>query len=353
MPAAQLPVDPSTWTALFGAASQLSDLEPWAFASDAEVFGLTDPSTREVRMGHILGNAGMVFAAVVYRNGGMPWLLSMLDGESDPSPEGALEAMDCVKLEWVHKRELEKEDLAALAASGVKIKGRGAVWPQFRSSKPGWHPWHIDGREARQLVSDLRQLTELLRLFKDHPKLFDGRAHLEVPFLRAEVPNRKLTLDDLEWLPVVMPPDESSEAATIAESDLKKLRVLERDPDLALDFDARLVPEASFLKDGRPCFGRMALLVESDTGMVASFDLQAGGAPGREAALSSLVALLLKAEILPSRLNVGISTVKTALQSLCSELGIQLVLATEMPLLEEAFESLGQALMTRGPAGRR
>lgn len=348
MPDSHLPVNPSTWTELFRAASQLADLEPWQFASDAEVFGLTDPSTREVRMGHILGNAGMVFAAVVYRNGGIPWLLSMLDAESDPSPAGAFEAMDCVKLEWVHKRELEKEDLAALATSGIKIRGRGAVWPQFRSSKPGWPPWHIDGREARQLVSGLRQLTAHLRLFKDHPKLFDGRAHLEVPFLQAEVPNRELALDDLEWLPVVMPPDEPFEAATIAESDLKKLSVLGRDPDLALDFDARLVPEASFLKDGRPCFGRMALLVESDTGMVASFDLQAGGAPAGEAALSSFVALLLKAEILPTRLNVGTSKVKTALQSLCSQLGIQLVLAKQMPLLEEAFESLGQALASRG-----
>jgi hypothetical protein len=337
---------------LFRAAAQLAELEPWQFASDAELFGVADPASSQVRIGHVLGNGGMVYGVVIYRNGGIRWVLSMLGDDRgdgvDVSPDAALEAMDFVKLEWVHKRDLEKEDLAALAASGIKVNKRGAVWPQFRSGKPGWHPWHIDAQEARQLHSDLLQLTALVRLYKSHPGLFEGRAPSEVPFLRGEVPNRELSLDDLKWISVVPPHDKSLGTAVVDEMDLKRLNSLKKEPGRSFDFDARLLPEASFLKDGRPCFGRMALLVESDSGVVADFELQAGDTPTPQAVVSALVLLLLKVGIRPARLNVKHSRFTPGLESLCLKLGIQLVPAEEVPLLDEGFDSLAHALTHQG-----
>ncbi len=345
MPIVQQPIDRATWTELFNAASQLAALEPWRFATEGDVFGLTDLGTGEVRLGHILGDAEMVFAAVVYRKGGVRWLLSTLDDKAVFSPEGALEAMDCVKLEWVLKRELEKEDLAAVAASGVKIQARGPNWPQFRSSRPGWHPWHLNAGEARQMVSDLRQLTAMLRVFKARPDFFDGRALAEVPFLRAGVSDREPGPDDLEWRSIVPPPEEPSRPVKVAESDLARLRALKRIPDLCLDFDARLMPTASFIQDGRPCFGRVGLAVETEEGMAVGVEVQGGDKPVGEAAVSCLIAILLKIKVLPACLNVGTARFKTVLQPLCSELGISLGFAEEMPFLEEAYESMGGDLM--------
>ena len=132
----------------------------------------------------------MVFEVGICRDKGVSWLLSALDCESGPEPNSAIESTDWVKLKWVSKGELTKEEKAAIAASGFKAKGRGLIWTQFCSSKPDWHPWHIDALEVRQLVSDLGQLTAIFRLLKAHPFLFEDRSLSEISFLRAGVPSR-------------------------------------------------------------------------------------------------------------------------------------------------------------------
>ena len=351
MPDAQPPIDKATWTELVTAASQLAALEPWKFATEGDVFGLTDPATGEVRLGHVLGDGSMVYAVVIYRKGGISWLFSTLNGEGELSPQEALETMDCVKLEWVLKRDMEKEDLAAISASGIKIPARGSVWPQFRSSQPGWHPWHINAGEARQLVSDLRQLIPMVRVFKVHPELFDDRLSSDTPFLRADVFEREPGLGDLEWRSIVPPPEVPAGPVKVSESDLAQLKALRRAPNQSLDFDARLMPGAPLLKDGRPCLLRLGLAVETHTGLLAGFGVQEGDLPPGEAAASTLIAILLNAKLLPAYLNVGNPKFKPAFQPLCTELGIQLGLTDEMgaeddsSFLDEAFDAMETGLM--------
>ena len=153
------PVAPESWRALLAAAIDFAALEPWAFARDRDPVGLLDPITGEIRIGHVLGNGGEVFAAVFYRRAGLRWILSMFGDTPDPGDFNNADGMDCLKVEFVSKRELWKEDLAGLKAAGFKPAGNGPVWPQFRSSEPGWHPWHINQAEADQLVADLPRLT--------------------------------------------------------------------------------------------------------------------------------------------------------------------------------------------------
>jgi len=138
------PVATETWRALLAAASDFAARQPWESMYDSDVVGLIDPVTGETRIATVLGNAGEVFAAVFYRHAaGLRWILQMLDDAPDPEDFNTADGMDCLKLEFVPKRELCKEDLAMLKAAGFKPAGKGSVWPQFRSSDPGWHPWHI------------------------------------------------------------------------------------------------------------------------------------------------------------------------------------------------------------------
>jgi hypothetical protein len=199
-------VAPETWRALLAAATEFAALEPWEFACDCDLVGLIDPVSGETRIGHVLGNAGEVFAAVFYRREGLRWILSMFAEESDPLDANVADGMDCLKVEFVPKRELDKDDLAVLKAAAFKPAGRGCVWPQFRSSEPGWHPWYIHQTEAEQLLADLPRLTAFYRLFEKHTGLFDDRAPTEIPFLPGALPSRLLTPEDLDWRPLLLLP---------------------------------------------------------------------------------------------------------------------------------------------------
>lgn len=342
------PVAPETWCALLTAAAELAALKPWTFAYDSDPVGLVDPATGEMRIGHVLGNAGEVFAAVLYRRAGLRWILARLGEPSDPEDLNNADGIDCLKLEFVPKRELWKEDLAVMKAAAFKPAGKGAIWPQFRSSTPGWHPWHITQAEANQLLADLPRLTTFYKLFEQHPDLYDDRDAIEIPFLPEPLPDRPLTPEDLDWRPLLVPPLTGFEPFQPSGADLEKLRALERQPGLECEFDCTMLPGGSFVEDGRPCFGRFALLVEKRRGLVIGMDVASGALTPGEAAGRTLVKALLMGKSLPGRILIGGSRLQPVLQPLCDELKIELQPAPSLPALEEAVESLRQHMAGRG-----
>ena len=342
------PVAPETWRALLAAASDFAALQPWEFACDSDVVGLIDPTTGETRIATVLGNAGEVFAAVFYRRAaGLRWILQMLDDAPNPEDFNNADGIDCLKLEFVPKRELSKEDLAMLKAAGFKPAGKGCVWPQFRSAEPGWHPWHINQTEAGQLLADLPRFTAFCKMFEEHPDLFDKRAVTEIPFLPAAMPDRALSPKDLDWRPLLPPPVIGIDPFQAPADKLEKLRALKRAPGTAFEFDSSLLPGGSFLENGRPCFGRISLLVEQKRGLVLGMSVQSGALTPGEAADRGLVEALLKAGQLPDKIFIGGSRLQPVLQPLCDALQIQLWPASSLPALEEAVAALSQQMLGR------
>jgi hypothetical protein len=346
-PAPPPPVSPETWRALLAAAAEFVALKPWEFAYDSDALGLIDPGTGETRIGQVLGNAGEVFAAVFYRRNGLRWILAMLGEDSDPEDLNTVEGMECLKLEFVAKRELWKEDLALLKAAGFNPLGKGPVWPQFRSSEPGWLPWHINQAEADRLLADLPRLTAFLRMFGEHPALYDDREPTEIPFLPATLPDRPLTPADLDWRPLLPLPVTGFEPFHATEDQVEKLRALPQSPDLVCEFDCTLVPGGAFQEGGRPCFGRYCLLVERQHGLILGLDVLSGALGPGEAAGRGLVTTLLMAKALPAEIRIGGSRPQPVLQPICDVLGIRLLPASSLPVLEEALEALAGRLAGR------
>lgn len=345
-------VAPETWRSLLAAASEFAALKPWEFAFDSDVVGLVDPATGETRVGHVLGNAGEVFAAVFYRRAGLRWILAVLGEAPDPEDLNNVDGMDCLKVEFVPRRELRKEDLAVLNAAAFKPGGRGSVWPQFRSSAPGWHPWHIDQTEADQLLTDLPRLTAFCRLFEQHPGLLDNHPLAEIPFLPVTLPDRPLAPEDLDWRPLVPPPAAGLEPFQASDKELETLGSFKSAPGLECEFDCTVMPGGSFYENGRPCFGRISLLVEKQHGTVVGMDVQSGALAPGEAAGRSLVKALLMAGTLPKNIVVGGARLQPVLQPLCDKLKIGLSPVSSLPLFDEAIEALShQMLMTAGAPG--
>ncbi len=347
-PAPPPPVAPETWRALLAAAADFAALQPWEYMYDSDVVGLIDPATGETRIATVLGNAGEVYAAVFYRRAaGLRWILQMLSDTPDLEDFNNADGIDCLKVEFVPKRELCKEDAAMLKATGFKPAGKGSVWPQFRSADPGWHPWHINQPEAGQLLADLPRLAAFCKMFEQHPGIFDNGEPAEIPFLPAVLPSRALSPKDLDWRPLLPPPVSGLDSFQPGTGQLEKLRALKRAPGTACEFDSSLLPGGSFLENGRPCFGRISLLVEQNRGLVLGISVQSGALTPGEAAGRGLVESLLKAGQLPGKIFIGGSRFQPVLQPLCDALQIQLWPASSLPALEAAVASLSQQMLAR------
>jgi hypothetical protein len=177
-------------------------------------------------------------------------------------------------------------------------------------------------------------------MFKDNPTLFDDRPVMEVPFLPVTLPDRALDPDDLEWHPLVPPPPGGLEPYRTTKDHLEELLALTAQNGLVCEFESSLMPSASFLENGRPCFGRVSLLVEGQSGVVLGMDMQSGALSPGEAAGRGLVEALLKAGKLPEKLLIGGSRLQPVLQPLCDELGIQLFAMSSLPALEAAAAAM-------------
>src|SRR5436190_1548345 len=118
---------------LLAACDLIASIAPWEFMSDLEIIGMRDEATGELYVASILGTLGTMFAVVIYRHdAGHRWIRNIIASREAPGPE-TLEDMDCLKVEWCRKNELQKSDLDTLTAAGYKPKGKGPVWPRFES----------------------------------------------------------------------------------------------------------------------------------------------------------------------------------------------------------------------------
>ena len=339
-------VAPESWRALFASAADFAAYAPWRFAYDSDVVGLIDPVTGETRIASVLGNAGEVFAAVIYRRpSGITWILRMLSDQPDPDRLDPIEGMDCLKLEFVPKRELWEEDMALLKAIDFKPVGRGSVWPQFRSSESGWHPWFINQKEADQLLADLPRLEAFCKLLEAQPEAFEDRAPTDIPFIPVTLPERPLTPEDIDWRPMLPPPVPGLDLHKATAETVERLGTLHRARGTACEFETTILPGGSFVEDGRPCFGRFSLLVDAETGAVTGMDVASATVSAGEATIEALTKALTTAGCLPDIIHVSGTRLFPVLAPFCEALEIQLESASSLPGVEEALASLAAHLL--------
>jgi hypothetical protein len=341
------PIAPETMKALLAATTEFAAAKLWEEMCDSDVVGLIDQITGETRLACVLGNGGEVFGLAVYRrSGGIRWILNMLNDPEKCLGFAGVEGMDALKVEFLPKNQLLKEDLAALEAVDFKPAGRGLVWPQFQSTQPGYMPWFIDQSEAEQLLADLQSLTKFAVLFHQHRNLFDNRPPSEIPFLPNPMPNRPLQLENLDWRPMIALP-ETVDPFKATEEQLTQLHSLNRESQSTMEYGCMVLPGA-IMENGRPCYSRISLLVEHRRGLMLGFKLALGTKPYTECAGSGLVQSLIKCKVLPGKILIDDERLESILGPVCDELKVKLVLSEELQNLADAKASLDQYMLT-GP----
>jgi len=331
-----------TLLALLNVVTEFAAAKPWADMFDSHVMGLTDPTTHEIRIGTVLGNAGEVFGLTLYRHTtGIRWLLRIMN-DLHPDRENAI-MMDCLKIEFLSQGEIPAGDLNLLTAVGFNPVGQGKVWPQFQSCQPGYVPWHINQAEAEELLADIPRMIKFCALFRRCPDLFEAHERVGIPYLPNPTPDRPLKIEDLDWQPLIVPP-ETINSFEIDPASLIKLRKLRR-AKAAYEYGTGVMG-CNVLEQGRFCYVRASLLIDHQQGSILCHHLYCAGEPFEQSAGGWLAKFLIERGELPKALFIADPRLLIVLGPFCEALGIDLKLLKELPLLAEAMASLDKFMAT-------
>ncbi|HEY5914716.1 MAG TPA: hypothetical protein VJA21_29345 [Verrucomicrobiae bacterium] len=319
-------LSPEVSRPLLAEAERIARVAPWEFMSDLELLGMRDEATGRLHVASILGTLGTMFAVVIYRNdAGLRWIHDMATNRRVPDPDAGLEDMDCLKIEWCRKKELQKSDLNTLAAAGFKPKGQGPVWPRFESTRPGWYPWGVTDVEARLMTELLRKVARFVCLREKSRPLHKEPLEALVPIIPAGEEST-LRAEDIEWLPFVPPPAPLPEPVALSACEQESLLKLPIRHDSIVEIVAPLTPTLAFVdeKEGRPCLARATIIVDRATHYVLCAKIAHGAAPLRDATGPALTEAFRNAKSRPERIHVDNARLAATLRPTCEAIRVPL-----------------------------
>lgn len=181
IPACPLPV----WRNLFAAAIALREIEPWRSMSDSDVFGVQNPEDKEIGYCCVLGELGEVLGLVAYLGSeGLEQHRKILSGKLRADFLEIVYGQTCLTAWFSNRGDLDKTDIKIATQLGLKPRGR-AAWPQFRSFRPGYHPWFLTEDEAKYLTLCLQQTREVALCIRSNPEWLSapskGQYRVRVP----------------------------------------------------------------------------------------------------------------------------------------------------------------------------
>jgi hypothetical protein len=154
--------------------------------SDADLFGVQDPSTGEIGYCCIMGELGQVYALALYPGDeALQGYLRLQSGDFDEEDSDALHFQTCLMASFEDRKNITKADYDIIKKLGLKFRGR-ASWPMFRCFLPGYLPWYLTQKEAKFLTLALQQALDVSQRAKEDEHLLwpdedEGRILVRAP----------------------------------------------------------------------------------------------------------------------------------------------------------------------------
>jgi hypothetical protein len=311
--------------------------------SDLDLVGVRDERTNELRVATVLGALKRVFAVVLYRGAaGLGWLHDIATTDEESSFQCGIEAMECIRVDWLPKGKLHPNELKLLSGAGFKPAGRGFAWPRFQSCQPGWYPWFVSEVEARQLTDDLGKVARFAALFASQRGLYAGHQRGEVPIVPSG--HGPLAAAELDWIPLVPPPLPAPEPVTLSGEEAAELEALPESREAVFEFAAPLMPEMTFIDDTkrRPCFARVALFMDRGSLFILATEISHGTVPLGRAVRQTLIKGLRQAGLRPSVLLVDDPRLAAVLSPACAAIGVPVNTVATLTATADALREMAE-----------
>ena len=329
--------EPTTeqWRDLHRSFREFCQLAPWRWLDDADVLAIEHRSGEYTGYCAVLGSAGREYGLAVFvGDEGLSGYMALMTDEVVSESMDAFLRMNALSAILADRGDLDGTDRAIVRTLGLKYRGRGS-WPLFRSTTPGFAPWHLDADQAAFLTTAIRNVVDIVsRIARDELVLYSDA---DPSLILTRVFGDRAWQD--EWRLFRPPPPP---APVPAYSDSERLRRLAQSKPIGSwvwELGIFHIPTPIQERKGmRPYLPTMILTVDRETGLILGTKAL-GAAPSVTERQDLLVEMLETAEMAPSEIVVDAETTARLIDSITGPLGIRLSTGTTAAL-DEAKENL-------------
>ncbi len=323
------------WHALYRAAVDFRQVQPWRWVNDTDLFGVKNPEDGEIGYCCIVGALGEFIGLVVYL--GTEGLESYLRIQKSESPEeDVLSTGKCLVASFEDRKSLQKQDHEVIKRLGLKFRGPKS-WPLFRSYEPGYYPWYLNQPQVHFLTLVLRQAADVsLRIKIDGDLLTStGKARYLVRVPEWSGPDLHWKDERLSPVPLERAKDEVPIPDEIRLQRIKK-RGLRPAGIWEVDFFQFPMP---IQEGGRPFFPMFLLIVDHDSGFVFESHLESKDRHKPEFQ-SHMLKVIEENAYLPQEIWVKREEVFQLFEGLVSRMGLKIKRVKKLSQLEHAKKSM-------------
>lgn len=332
------------WSRLYAAAQTFSELAPWEWMYDSDLFGVKNPEDGEVGYCCVLGNLGECLGLTLYRGseGLACYRKTLVDSLEEVIPGDILFSMSAILYSLSDREYLEKDDMKVIRQLKLKFRGKNA-WPSFRSYSPGYVPWPLNATEARFLTVVLEQATVMGKRMQADPDLLDSGP--EDAYLVRVLEGEGAAV---EWSDAWIKP-EPYEPVRLAPAGIDMSRVAKVEKSIkhrrgVWEFHFALENMPIGNAEQRPRYPLVSLIASHDSGMVLGHNI-AVGEENLDTLAEGLLKIIGNTGVCPSEICVKTDQAYDLLHLYSKALGFELRKTASLPREEEAREGLRGMLM--------
>ncbi len=314
------------WSKLLFAAGKLRELGPYKDVSEEDIFGVKCPDTGEIAYVSVMGSRGPDISVAAYLGTlGLQGFEELLHGRHSEE-DGAKKLIEIPHLQMLFgsRNSVDEHERSVFKELNLHYRGSRA-WPQFRSFRPGFFPWHLDSAERRMMRVALEQLIEMLPRWA----VVRAGASAEDGTLLVRVPIR--LVGAVQWEDRFMRPPEEKRVlfGEVPEEKIERVKALPSGPgpECVAEIDLLQTKFPVIERKGdRPYFGQILVLADPVSFYILGTEMF-GPLPDYDAMLCILpghfLDVLLAANMRPAKLLLRKSAVGGILDAVASRVGIK------------------------------
>lgn len=320
----------------------IRNLEPWSYLSETDIFGIRIPGSDRTYFISVMGANGEYTSLAAYQ--GYTGLFSFYEMHTViiPRPMEAILKTPHTMISFTDRGNLDKEDLQAIKQAGTGFRGKGR-WPKLETVVPGYVPAFPEGENLDDLPVLLEQVIEVLRKgIKDPESLYMPGENEDQMLIRTPAG----TQGTPKWQDRYEAPDPKQAAVhfnitydTNTCEQVSKMKVGE----FVLQADLVLLPNPVMDKGPRGYFPFLLLLVDKETGTIPGMPMLTPDPDIHsmyETVPQKLLEEITRLKYRPERIELRTELLYNLTETALKKAWCKPELVTEMPLVDEAVESL-------------
>jgi hypothetical protein len=324
-----------TMQSLFSRAIALQAKEPWNEMEEDNLVVVEHPVTKQVLYTSVMGAAGEARAVQVYIGPeSYFWFLGIRSNV--PATIGDyLANQNSIFVSFTNPGELAPHD-RLLAKSMNHPLTRGIEVPQFRTIRPGYHPWFVTESEAQALAAGLEGILVAREACSKNPDLDLWSREDVYPFVQF---NRQSGEQSLYSLTSVAAPVETPSMPVLPDLDQRRIqKALDRSYPSSGTIEVDHFYNAASIggKHERKACTRIALAIDAKT-MLAFPPLVSAPEDSAGNMLQQVILGAIEAQLaIPAEIHVRDREFKILLAPLAEKLGFDIKVRDILPALDFA-----------------